>query len=149
MFAVPADRVSEPGRRAGVGRSGAGQPGRRRASAGHLSVTIDAMTPPYAKPGATVTVSGTVTNGTRRTQAGLAVRLFTSASHFVTRDEMDSYTSRGEAPGLAPAGDSFLFSASVAPGRTASWTASFQVSTQGISSFGVYPVTAQLQDLCR
>jgi len=61
-----------------------------RASAGHLSVTIDAMTPPYAAPGATVTVSGTVTNGTRQTQAGLAVRLFTSASHFITRDEMDS-----------------------------------------------------------
>jgi Family of unknown function (DUF6049) len=116
------------------------------ASAGHLSVTIDAMTPSYAAPGATVTVSGTVTNGTRQTQAGLAVRLFTSASHFVTRDEMDSYASTGEAPGLAAAGDPFLFSASVAPGRTASWTASFRVSTQGITTFGVYPVTAQLQD---
>jgi hypothetical protein len=118
-----------------------------RASAGHLSVTIDAMNPSYAAPGATVTMSGTVTNGTRQTQAGLSVRLFTSASHFITRDEMNSYASRGEAPGLAPAGDPFLFSASVAPGRTASWTASFQVSAQGISSFGVYPVTAQLQDL--
>jgi Family of unknown function (DUF6049) len=118
-----------------------------RASAGHLSVTIDAMNPSYAAPGATVTVSGSVTNGTRQTQAGLSVRLFTSASHFITRDEMNSYASRGQAPGLAPAGDPFLFSAGVAPGRSTSWTASFQVSTQGISSFGVYPVTAQLQDL--
>src|SRR2546428_8385695 len=66
-----------------------------RASAGRLSVTIDAMTPPYASPGATVTVSGTVTNGTRQTQAGLDVRLFTSANHFTTRDGMDAYVSRG------------------------------------------------------
>ena len=35
----------------------------------------------------------------------------------------------------------------MAPGGSASWTASFQVSTQGISAFGVYGVTAQLQDL--
>src|SRR5207247_832356 len=47
----------------------------------------------------------------------------------------------------ATVADQVLFSASVAPGRSAPWTASFQVSTQGISSFGVYPVTAQLQDL--
>jgi hypothetical protein len=45
-------------------------------------VTINAMSPSYAKPGATVRLSGTVTNGTRQTKAGLDVRLFTSASHF-------------------------------------------------------------------
>jgi hypothetical protein len=118
-----------------------------RASGGHLSVTIDAMNPSYASPGATVTLSGTVTNRTRQTQAGLDVRLFTSASHFTTRDGMDGYASSGEAPGLAPAGDPFVLPASVAPGATVSWTASFQVSTQGISSFGVYPVTAQLRDV--
>ena len=114
---------------------------------GGLSVTIDAMTPQYAAPGATVRLSGTVSNGTRQTQAGLDVQLYTSAIHFTTRDGMDSYLSRGVASGLLPAGNPFLITASLAPGGTASWTASFQVSTQGISSFGVYPVTAQLQDL--
>jgi hypothetical protein len=147
VFAVPAAILSAS-LAAGLASAAPAQASpAERASAGHLSVTIDTMTPSYATPGATVTVSGTVTNGTRQTQAGLAVRLVTSASHFVTRDEMDSYASSGEAPGLAPAGDPFLFSASVAPGRTASWTASFRVSTQGISTFGVYPLTAQLQDL--
>ena len=118
-----------------------------QASSGRLSVTIDAMNPSYAVPGATVTLSGTVTNGTRQTQAGLDVRLFTSASHFTTRDGLDAYMSRGVVSDLIPAGDPFLISASVAPGATASWTASFRTSTQGISSFGVYAVTAQLQDL--
>src|SRR5207244_9801277 len=46
-----------------------------------------------------------------------------------------------------PAGNPSVVSASLAPGTTASWTASFQAGTQGITSFGVYGVTAQLQDL--
>ena len=117
-----------------------------RASAGHLSVTINAMSPSYAAPGATVRLSGTVTNGTRQTKAGLDVRLFTSASHFIARDRMDAYVSRGVTSDLIPAGNPFFVSASLRPGTTASWTASFQADTQGITSFGVYGVTAQLQD---
>ena len=92
------------------------------------------MNPQVATPGATVRLSGTITNGTRQTQAGLEVQLYTSAAHFTTRDGMDSYLSHGVASGLLPAGNPFLFAASVAPGGTASWTTSFQVSTQGISS---------------
>ncbi len=118
-----------------------------RASAGHLSVTINAMNPSYASPGATITVSGTVTNGTRQTQAGLDVRLFTSANRFTTRDGMDAYVSRGVTSDLIPAGDPFFVSAGLAPGATASWSASFRAGTQGITSFGVYGVTAQLQDV--
>jgi hypothetical protein len=118
-----------------------------RASAGRLSVTINAMSPSYAAPGATVRLSGTVTNGTHQTKAGLDVRLFTSASHFIARDRMDAYVSRGVASDLIPAGNPFFVSASLRPGAKASWTASFQADTQGIASFGVYGVTAQLQDL--
>ncbi len=118
-----------------------------RASAGHLSVTINAMSPSYAAPGATVRLSGTVTNGTRQTKAGLDVQLFTSASHFIARDRMDAYVSRGVASDLIPAGNPFFVSASLRPGTTAKWTASFQAGTQGITSFGVYGVTAQLQDV--
>ena len=118
-----------------------------RTATGRLSVTIDAMTPQYAAPGATVRLSGTVTNGTRQTQAGLDVQLYTSAIHFITRDGMDHYLSSGAASGLLPAGNPFVLASSLAPGATATWTASFRVSAQGISSFGVYPVTAQLQDL--
>jgi hypothetical protein len=118
-----------------------------RASAGHLSVTINAMSPSYAAPGATVRLSGTITNGTRQTKADLDVQLFTSASHFIARDRMDAYVSRGVASDLIPAGNPFSVSASLRPGTTASWTASFQADTQGIASFGVYGVTAQLQDL--
>lgn len=118
------------------------------AGTGGLSVTIDSMSPSFAEPGSTVRLSGTVTNGTRQTQAGLDVQLFTSASGLTSRDGMGSYATTGRGAGaLVPAGNPFPIPASVPPGGTVSWTASFQPATYGISSFGVYPVTAQLQDL--
>ena len=118
------------------------------AAKGHLSVTIDSMNPQVASPGATVRLSGTITNRTRQTQTGLEVQLQTSAAHFTSRDEMDFYLAHGEDnSGLEPAGIPFLLSASVAPGGTAAWSTSFRPDSYGISEFGVYPVTAQLQDL--
>src|ERR1700677_3764208 len=45
------------------------------ASAGQVSIVIDSMTPQTARPGSTVTVAGTVTNGTSQTKAGLGVQL--------------------------------------------------------------------------
>jgi Family of unknown function (DUF6049) len=119
----------------------------RQAGTGSLSVTIDSMDPQYAAPGATVTVTGTVSNRTSQTQAGLEVQLDTSQNKFISRDQMDSYLAHGGDSLLLAAGTPFIVPASVAPGGSASWTASFQVSTQGISTFGVYGVTAQLQDM--
>jgi hypothetical protein len=117
------------------------------AAADGVSVTITSMNPPYAAPGATVNLSGTITNDTRQTRAGLLVQLLTSPTQFLTRDNMDSYLANGVASGLEAVGQPFLVSARVPPGGSVAWSTSFQVSTTGISGFGVYPVTAQLQDL--
>jgi hypothetical protein len=116
-----------------------------RAAAAGLSVHINGMNPQVARAGTTVNLRGTITNGTRQPQAGLEVQLYTSATHFLTRDGLKSYLSSGQATGLVQAGDPFLVSASVAPGATVSWSTSFRVSAEGISTFGVYPVTADLQ----
>jgi Family of unknown function (DUF6049) len=116
-------------------------------STGGLSVTISSMNPSYARPGATVSLSGTVTNHTRQTQAGLLVQLYTSPDGFTTRDSMDSFLAHGATSGLQAAGQPFLIPAWVRPGGTAAWRTSFQVDAAGISVFGVYPVAAQLQDL--
>ncbi len=115
----------------------------RAAGTGRVSLAITSMNPQFAGPGATVTVRGTVANGTGQTQAGLEVQLASSPTHFSSRDEMDLFLAQGGDSGLAPAGNPFVI-ASVKPGATADWTASFQVSAQGISSFGVYPVAVQL-----
>ncbi len=117
-----------------------------QAGTGSVSVTIGSMNPQYAVPGATVTVTGTVSNRTSQTQAGLEVQLYTSPTKFLSRDGMDSYLAHGGDSTLITAGTRFLLPASVPPGGSTSWTASFQVSAVGISEFGVYPVTAQVQD---
>ena len=108
VFAVPAAIL------AGTLAGGLASAVPAQASSGHLSVTINAMTPSYAAPGATVRLSGTVTNGTRQTQAGLDVQLFTSASHFIARDRMDAYVSRGAASDLIP--DSLADAERLSPG---------------------------------
>ncbi len=113
---------------------------------GRVSITIDSMTPQTAKPGSTVTVAGTVTNGTGQTRAGLEVQLLTSAERFATRDAMDGYVRQGTDANLVDAGDQVILSASLAPGSTTQWHASFQVNTIGMTQFGVYPVSAQLDD---
>jgi Family of unknown function (DUF6049) len=118
----------------------------RGAGAGTASVTIDSMTPQVATPGATVTVTGTVSNGTGRTLAGLDVQLCTSATRFQTRDAMDAYLSQGGGTCLVAAANPIFITTSLRPGATVGWRASFQADTAGIAEFGVYPVTAQLGD---
>ena len=117
----------------------------RGAQASSVSLAIDSMSPQVAGPGATVTVTGTVSNRTNQTQAGLDVQLFASATRFPSRDEMDAYLSQGGgSTGLVAVGNPFFLPASVRPGATARWQASFGVDSVGIANFGVYPVAAQL-----
>jgi hypothetical protein len=144
VLAAPAQ--AQPGQPAQVGQpvqtAQAGQADRD----GRVSIVIDSMTPQTAKPGSTVTVAGTVTNGTSRTKAGLDVQLWTSPTRFQTRDEMDGYASQGTDASLEQVGDQFSLAASLRPGATVQWHASFQVNTVGMDQFGVYPVSAQLAD---
>ena len=112
-----------------------------------MSVVIDSLSPQSAGPGATVTVTGTVSNTTGHTLAGLVVQLYSSPTQFSARDQMDSYLSKGSGVDIEPAGDPAPIAASVAPGATAGWRASFQVSAVGMSQFGVYPLTVQVGDM--
>ena len=116
------------------------------AQAGTASVVIDSMTPQTARPGDTVTVSGTVSNRTSQTEAGLVVYLMSSAARFTTRDQMDGYLSQSGSPSLEAVGNPFPIAASLRPGATAQWHASFEVNNVGITEFGVYPVSAELND---
>ena len=113
---------------------------------GSVSVAIDSMSPQTARPGDTVTVTGTVTNRTAQTEAGLVVYLLSSPTRFTTRDQMDGYLNQSGFPSLEIVGNQFPIAASLGPGATAQWHASFAVNSAGISEFGVYPVSAQLID---
>ncbi len=117
------------------------------AGSGTVSMVIDSLSPQIAGPGGTVTVTGTISNTTSQTQAGLVVQLYSSPIPFSARDQMDSYLSKGGGVEVAPAGNPVPIAASVAPGATAAWRASFAVSSVGMSQFGVYPLTVQLSDI--
>ena len=118
----------------------------QQALAGGVSVAIDSMNPRYARPGSTVTVTGTVSNATAQPEAGLQVQLDTSPTPFLSRDQMDGYLGQGDDADLDTAGNPFTLTATLAPGATAEWHASFSVASAGIGEFGVYPLQAQLSD---
>jgi Family of unknown function (DUF6049) len=137
VLAAPAQASPAHQTQAGL-LSQAAQPGR-------VSVVIDSMTPQAAGPGATVTVAGTVSNGTSQAATGLDVQLWTSPARFESRDAMDQYVSQGTGASLEEVSDPFVLEA-LRPGATVEWHASFQVDAAGMTQFGVYPVTAQLSD---
>jgi hypothetical protein len=118
----------------------------RPALAGSVSVAIDSMSPRYAGPGSTVSVTGTLSNATARPEAGLEVQLYTSPTPFTSRDQMDGYLSQGGDTDLEAAGNPFTVTASLPPGATVEWHASFSVTSAYIAEFGVYPVEAQLSN---
>jgi len=117
----------------------------RQARAGTVSVAIDSMNPQYARPGDTVSVTGTVSNDTAQARAGLEIWLYTWPTPFSARDQMDGFLGQTGQTGLEPVGNPFAI-ASLGPGATVRWHASFNVSDVGITEFGVYPIAALLED---
>jgi uncharacterized protein DUF6049 len=118
----------------------------RGAQADTVSLAIDSMSPQVAGPGATITVTGTVSNGTNQAKTGLNVQLYASPTRFASRDAMDGYATQGGIADLVAVGNPFFIAASLRPGATVAWHASFQVNSVGMAEFGVYPVTAELAD---
>ena len=121
-----------------------GEPGHPGAAV-PLSIAITSVSPSYATPKGTVTVSGTVTNTTAAAATGLEVQLWSSSFRLANRDAMNSYLS---APGPTnvdlPLPKSIETLASVPAHTTKPWSLSLAVSQVGMTSFGVYPLAAEL-----
>jgi len=110
-----------------------------------LSVAITSVSPGYATAKGTVTVSGTVTNTTGTAAAGLAVQLWSSSIRLANRDAMDSYLSATEATdGESPLSKSIQALATLPAHATRPWSLRLAVSQVGMTSFGVYPLAAEL-----
>jgi Family of unknown function (DUF6049) len=110
-----------------------------------MSVAITSVNPAIATRNAKVTVSGTVTNATGTPAIGLVIQLFSSSVRLTSRDAMDSYLT-------APAGGvvdsptpSRLTLATALPAHaTRSWSLTLRVKQVGMTTFGVYPLAAEL-----
>ncbi len=116
------------------------------AGSGHLTISVDGVSPSYATPTATITVRGTVTNDTGSPVTGVQVQLLSSSVWFDARSTMDSYTAGHDTllyP--APEGTSVTLPGTLHSGRTARWSASFTAASAGYSQFGVYPLAAQAE----
>jgi hypothetical protein len=116
----------------------------RHRAAARASVEITSVTPDFAQPKDTITVSGVVTNPTTAALTGLSVQLWSSSIPLVNRDAMASYigspdfTTADTAEGLPTA----VFS--LAAHAKMQWTLTLRPSQVGMHLFGVYPLAAQL-----
>ncbi|HEY2238633.1 MAG TPA: DUF6049 family protein [Streptosporangiaceae bacterium] len=108
-------------------------------------VVINSVSPQVARPGSTVTVSGTVTNTSHAALSGVSVVLRSSASSLASRSDLTSYA-QGKLDADTAVGDPATVTASLARGATAPWKLSLSVTAIGISQFGVYPLAVQADD---
>jgi hypothetical protein len=109
-----------------------------------LSIAITSMNPTVATPKGMVTVSGTVTNSAAAPVTGLQIQLWSASIRLATRSAMESYLTTLGPTGLdAPTGP-VLQVASVAGHTARPWSLTLRVSDVGMTTFGVYPLAAEL-----
>ena len=121
---------------AGRGQAGPAQP---------MSITITSINPTYATPKGKVTVSGTVTNTTATALTGLSVQLWSSSVRLPDRAAMTSYlTAPAGAAVDTPLPKSLQTLATVPAHSTRPWSLTLRVSQAGMTTFGVYPLAAEL-----
>jgi hypothetical protein len=110
-----------------------------------VSVAITSVTPQFARPGQTVTVSGTITNTSAQPVPGLSVQLRSSGTPLKNRDDLQEYAdgtllADQPVPGAAAAVDRTL-----APRATADFSVGLPVNSVPMTVFGVYPLAVQAE----
>jgi hypothetical protein len=118
----------------------------RQASAAPVSLAITSVNPAYARPGKTVTVSGTLTNTTGAAMSGVSVQILSSGSRFTSRIQMQEYADGSLLLDSPIFGAVTNLSGTLAAGATVGWSVTLQPSQLPMSQFGVYPLAAQAQD---
>ena len=106
-------------------------------------MVIESVSPQWATPNHSVTVTGIVRNGTAAAQQGLTVQLRSSATPLGNRDELGLYAA-GAYPADYPVGTPVPLPAAIPPGGQAGWTVTMQPSAVGMNQFGVFPLAAQV-----
>ena len=115
------------------------------AGAPPVSVAITSVSPTYATPGGTVTVSGTLTNSSNRTMSGLSIQLRSSGTPFDSRGELQEYAD-GTFLADEPVAGAVTTMKPLAGRATVPWTISLPVNDVSMSTFGVYPLAAQAEN---
>jgi len=107
-----------------------------------VSLAITSVSPQYATPGKTVTVSGTLTNTSSTPQPGLSIQL-RSGGPFDSRNQLQDYAD-GSYLGDEPVfGAVTTLAKTLAPRATVSWSVALSPSAVPMNQFGVYPLAAE------
>jgi hypothetical protein len=115
------------------------------AGAPPVSVAITSVSPAYATPGKTVTVSGTLTNTSSSPQSGLSIQLRSGAA-FSSRNLLQEYAD-GSYQGDQPVLGAFTtLTRTLAPRATARWSVVLSPNAVAMNEFGVYPLAAQAEN---
>ena len=126
----------------GAAQAAAAQPG----GAAQVTLAITSVSPTVARPGKTVTVSGTLTNTSAARLSGLSVQLRSSSSPLPSRSELQEYANGTLLGDEAVSGAVTDVPRALAPKATVSWSVALHVSQIPMTSFGVYPLAAQALD---
>jgi Family of unknown function (DUF6049) len=111
------------------------------------SITISAMTPQWATPSSTITVSGTVRN-TSSQQASVTVQLLGSSTPVTSVAQLELNASQAYSPATNTLpGAVWQSSGQLAPGAAANWSIRVPASALGMTAFGVYPLAAQAESV--
>jgi hypothetical protein len=118
----------------------------RRLTSSQVSLAITGMNPQVAGPGATITVTGTVTNNSRQPVSNLSVQLLASSTQVTTAAQMQAGSAEQAelASSEVPEGI-WNSTGALQPGSTDRWTIRATAKSIGMTKFGVYPLTAQAQ----
>jgi Family of unknown function (DUF6049) len=109
-----------------------------------VSVAITGMTPLWATPKTTVTVKGIVTNTSKVPITDLSVQLHASGSAFSSATVLAQYLAQPYQLGGSAVTREQRISSTLGPGQSAHWTLSFRAKSAGLTTFGVYPLIAQV-----
>jgi hypothetical protein len=122
-----------------------GQPGKARAVVPPMSVAITSVNPAIATRNTKVTVSGTVSNATGTPAIGLMIQLYSSSVRLTSRGAMDSYLT-APAGGVvdSPTNSQLTLATALPAHSTRSWSLTLRAKQVGMTTFGVYPLAAQL-----
>jgi Family of unknown function (DUF6049) len=120
---------------AGPARSG-------QASGSPVSVTVTHMTPQWATPKARITVTGTVTDLSKDPITDLSVLLEASSQPFASAATLQSYLGDPYEPSGSQLMGHRAIPGTLQPGQSATWSIRFQAKAAGMTTFGVYPLTA-------
>jgi uncharacterized protein DUF6049 len=109
------------------------------------TVTFTGLNPRLASPGTTVTMTGSVKN-TAPVAQRLVVLLLDSSTPVSSVAELEQDASGALSPAGLPLPHATWTSGLLKPGTSASWAIQVPVSGMGLTSFGVYPIAAQVSN---